>query len=226
MEESMEENKLRGLDTAIRRIRKQVFTEIADIAFSGADLREIEKIPYIISPGDVPRYRESIYRERAVSSERVRLAMGLSLRPEDAPVHITSGVEETNIGQLYYEPPLMQVIPSACYACENHVFEVSNQCKGCLAQPCAEVCPTEAIHRVRGFAVIEQDKCIQCGKCKEVCPYDAISEKRRPCADACGVNAIESDHMGRASINQRKCVSCGMCMTSCPFGAISRRFIR
>ena len=38
------------------------------------------------------QYRESIYRERAVASERVRLAMGLSLRPENRAVHLTSGL--------------------------------------------------------------------------------------------------------------------------------------
>ena len=56
-----------------------------------------------------PLYRESIYRERAICSERVRLAMGLSLRPDDEPVHVTSGLDESNVAEKYYEPPLMQV---------------------------------------------------------------------------------------------------------------------
>ena len=63
---------------------------------------------------DEKRYRESVYRARAVLSERLRLAMGLSLRPEDKPVHLTAGMEASNISDKYYEPPLMQVIPSAC----------------------------------------------------------------------------------------------------------------
>ena len=47
--------------------------------------------------------------------ERVRLAMGtVSLRPDDEPVHVTSGLDESNVAEKYYEPPLMQVIPSAC----------------------------------------------------------------------------------------------------------------
>ena len=32
-----------------------------------------------------------------------------SLRPEDKPVHMTAGIEESNISEKYYEPPLMQV---------------------------------------------------------------------------------------------------------------------
>ena len=102
---------MRGLDTPIRKLRKQVFTEIARLAYSRADIKTIEEIPFIITPGDEPKYRESIYRERAIASERLRLEMGMSLRPEDKPVHITQGIEESDIAAKYYEPPLMQVIP-------------------------------------------------------------------------------------------------------------------
>ena len=72
-----------------------------------------------------------------------------------------------------------------------------------------------------GRSVIDQEKCIKCGKCKTVCPYDAISHQQRPCLAHCGVNAIHSDAHGRAVIDTEKCVSCGQCMVSCPFGAIA-----
>lgn len=213
---------MRGLETPVRKLRRQVFVEVAKVAYESTNINDdIEAIPYIITEGDVPKYRESIYRERAIVSERVRLAMGLSLRPENKPVHITSNLKESNISEKYYEPPLMQVIPSACDGCESNQYEVSNQCKGCMAHPCNEVCPVDAIKMIDGRSHIDQEKCIRCGKCKAVCPYDAIAKKVRPCASACGVNAIESDDMGRATINLDKCVSCGMCMVSCPFGAIA-----
>lgn len=214
---------MRGLDTNVKRIRRKVFKEIARVGFESEPetlVADIEAIPYEIVK-ERASYRESIYRERAVASERVRLAMGMSLRPENTAVHITSGLEASNIDEKYYEPPLMQVIPSACDACEPKMYEVSNMCRGCVAHPCKEVCPKGAIRIVKGKSVIDQEKCIKCGKCKSVCPYDAIAKKERPCARACGVNAIESDEMGRAKINNDKCVSCGMCMVSCPFGAIS-----
>lgn len=115
----------------------------------------------------------------------------------------------------------MQVVPSACASCEDNKYEVSDMCKGCLAHPCAEVCPKHAISMVNGHSYIDQEKCVHCGKCKSVCPYDAISKKERPCSRACGVKAIGSDEFGRAKIDNEKCVSCGMCMVSCPFGAIS-----
>ena len=214
---------IRGLDTTVRKIRRQVFEEVARLGFhANAETlhNDMEEIPYRMV-NDETKYRDSVYRARAIVRERLRLAMGLSLRPEDKPVHLTAGVEASNISDKYYEPPLMQVIPSACMACEERGYEVSNMCKGCLAHPCMEVCPKGAISMVNGKSYIDQEKCIKCGKCKSACPYDAISKKERPCQQACGVNAIISDAQGRAKINNDKCVSCGMCMVNCPFGAIS-----
>ena len=214
---------MRGLDTPIRKIRREVFREIAAVAFESDQdhfKAEIEAIPYRIVQ-ERAQYRDSIYRERAVASERVRLAMGMSLRPENKAVHITAGMEKSNIDEKYYEPPLMQVIPSACDACEPNSYMVSDMCRGCVAHPRRQVCPKDAIIIKKGKSIIDQEKCIRCGKCKQICPYDAISKMERPCARACGVDAIESDQLGRAKINTEKCVSCGMCMVSCPFGAIS-----
>lgn len=213
---------MRGIETPITRIRRTVFREVARVAFESENINDdIEAIPYKVTPGDVPLYRESIWRERAIAAERVRLAMGLSLRPEDKPVHVTSGLSMSNISDKYYEPPLMQVIPSACDMCEHNVYEVSDQCHGCVAHPCVSVCPKGAVSIVDGKSHIDREKCIKCGKCKAVCPYDAIAKKVRPCTVVCGVNAIESDEHGRAKINNEKCVSCGQCMVSCPFGAIA-----
>ena len=215
---------IRGLDTTVKRLRRKVFEEVARLGFEANDetlCDDMEAIPYAMVNEESPVYRDSIYRARAVVRERLRLAMGLSLRPENKPVHLTAGVEARNISDKYYEPPLMQVIPSACAACEERGYEVSNMCKGCLAHPCMEVCPKSAISMVNGKSHIDQEKCIKCGKCKSACPYDAISCKARPCKMACGVGAIASAPMGRAYINNDKCVSCGMCMVNCPFGAIS-----
>lgn len=213
---------MRGIDTALRKLRHEIFKEVAKVAYESEDIREdLVAIPYKITPDDKPKYRESIYRERAIASERVRLAMGLSLRPEDRHVHATSGLTKSNISAKYYEPPLMQVIPSACEACEDNVYVVSDQCRGCVAHPCETVCPKGAVSIVQGKSVIDQQKCIKCGKCKSVCPYDAIAHKMRPCSSACGVKAIKSDGVGRAKIDDSVCVGCGQCMVACPFGAIA-----
>ena len=124
---------MRGLETSVVKLRHEVFKEVSKVAYDSAPENinsDIEAIPYAITPTEVPQYRESIYRERAIASERVRLAMGMSLRPADKPVHLTSGLDQSNISDKYYEPPLMQVIPSACDACEENAYEVTNQCRG------------------------------------------------------------------------------------------------
>lgn len=115
------------------------------------------------------------------------------------------------------------MIKFACNACtEKRVF-VTDGCQGCLAHPCEEVCPKDAVklNRTNGRARINDEKCIRCGKCADVCAYHAIIIQERPCAAACGVDAIHTDENGKADIDYDKCVSCGMCLVNCPFGAIS-----
>ncbi len=83
---------MRGLDTPVRKVRRKVFTEIARLGFANRPetlISDIEEIPYKIVQ-EKASYRESIYRERAVVNERVRLAMGMSLRPENRAVHVLS----------------------------------------------------------------------------------------------------------------------------------------
>ena len=214
--------KMRGLYSSKTEIRHKIFTEIARMAYEEQSPEEVlEELPYKIIPGEVATYRDSIFLERAVVGERLRVAMGMSLRKITEHAPISKGVEPSIIEEKYYEPPLINVIKFACNACPEKRVMTTEGCQGCLEHPCVEVCPKKAVHMEGGRSHIDETLCIKCGKCKSVCPYDAISKKERPCAKACGVNAIESDKMGRAYVNPDKCVSCGMCMVSCPFGAIS-----
>ena len=212
---------MRGLYSSKTKIRHQIFTEIARLAYEGDIEKEMDDLPYKILPGEIATYRDSIFLERAIVGERLRVAMGLPLRNISEHAPIAKGVEASLIEEKYYEPPLLQVIPSACNECKEKAFIVGEQCQGCMAHPCMEVCPKKAISFKDGYSYIDQEKCIKCGQCKKVCPYGAIYERKRPCANACGVGAIETDYAGRAKINPDKCVSCGMCMVNCPFGAIA-----
>lgn len=153
---------MRGIDTPVRKMRREIFKEIAQLAYHSDNLNDdVEALPYKIVNPETPIYRESIYREREIVREQIRLAMGLSLRPEDAPVHVTQGLEESNIDEKYYEPPMIQVIPSACNACPENEYCVTDRCMGCVAHPCQVVCPRGAISTVNGKSVIDQSKCIR-----------------------------------------------------------------
>lgn len=211
---------MRGLYSSKTKIRHQIFTEIARLAYEGDIEKEMDDLPYKILPGEIATYRDSIFLERAIVGERLRVAMGLPLRNISEHAPISKGVEASLIEEKYYEPPLINIIKFACNSCLEKRVIVTEGCQGCLEHPCQEVCPKQAIHMENGRSVIDQEKCIKCGKCLESCPYNAIIKQERPCAKACGMNAIHSDEYGRAEIDYDKCVSCGMCLVSCPFSAI------
>lgn len=213
---------MKGIYTPITKVRRQVFAELARIAFNDLELsKEINNSVFKIVPGEVAKFRDSIFKERAVVGERLRLALGLPLRKLDERVSISQGIADVDMSKRAYTPPLVNVISFACEACPTKSYKVTDNCRKCIAHPCKSVCPVNAISLQDSGAYIDQEKCIKCGKCQNACPYSAVIGFDRPCAKACGVNAIESDHLGRATINRDKCVSCGMCMISCPFGAIA-----
>ena len=211
---------MRGIPSLITDIRKNVFTEVARMAYAGGDYTGAEDLPYQIVPGDQPLHRESIFLERAIAGERVRLAMGLSIRPIQTRSLMTEGMDAAAIAEQYYEPPLVNIIPYACHACPTNQYKVTVGCQNCLAASCQQVCPKGAISFVNGRSHIDNEKCIKCGKCAKACPYHAIIHLERPCQASCGMDAIGCDAHGKAVINQDKCVACGQCLVSCPFGAI------
>ena len=215
----------RGINTTVIQIRRQVFTEVARMAYANVKGEQanhlMRKIPYTIIPGEEGKLRKDIFLERAIVEERVRLAMGLPTRRMDEHNSVVSGLEDASIADKYYDPPLVNVIKFSCNRCPEKLVKVSDLCQGCLAHPCMEVCPKKAITWESGRSTIDQEKCIKCGRCVGVCPYNAIVKTERPCAAACGMGAIHSDELGRAEIDYSKCVSCGQCLVNCPFGAIA-----
>ena len=216
---------MRGVETRIQEIRHRIFREVARMAYHTewpVDKR-IEELPYKIIPGEVGNYRNDVFLERAIVGERLRLAMGLPCRTAAEHAPLSDNIEAADRPETYYTPPLINVIKFACNGCHEKRLIVTEGCQGCLAHPCEEVCPKDAVHldRHTGMSHIDQDKCIRCGRCADVCAYNAIIVQERPCAMACGVGAIGTDANGKAHIDEEKCVSCGMCLVNCPFGAIA-----
>lgn len=211
---------MRGIYSNKTEMRHKVFTEIARMAYDGSDLSRIEELPYEIVPGEIGKNYDNIFLERAIIGERLRATMGLPIRKMSEHAPLSDGIDASAIDEKYYDPPLINIIKFACHSCpEKRVF-ITNGCQGCIEHPCIEVCPKDAIHMENGHSVIDEEKCIKCGKCVSACPYNAIIKQERPCAAACGMNAIKSDEYGRADIDYNQCVSCGMCLVSCPFSAI------
>ena len=109
---------MRNFKCYIADLRKRVFAEVARLAYEGGDYTRMEKLPYEIVPGEVGNQRSSIFLERAIVGERIRLAMGLPLRPVAEHSVLSDGVEESAIAEKYYDPPLVNIIKYACNACE------------------------------------------------------------------------------------------------------------
>jgi len=217
----------RGLYTDVVDIRRRVFVSVAETILSHNHKNieeikdEIAKIPYKIINKEDPTYRCCVYKERAIVSERIRLALGLPLWEGGLSGPVYTGIEKGLTTVKTIDLNMVNVIPEACERCPEKTYEVTDNCRKCLAHPCSLVCPARAVYFTHDSAVIDQEKCVKCGRCKEACPYEAIVTYDRPCASVCGVNAIENDEVGRAKINYDKCVRCGMCIVSCPFGAIA-----
>lgn len=186
-------------ETRIQYLKYQVLKEVAKEAWSGELIENVLDIPKKIIPGKTPSMRCCVYKERAILSERVKLAMG---------------------GHRG-DPNIIEVIDIACDECPMGGYEVTNSCRGCLAQRCHNACPKDAIYFDNNHqAHINKEKCINCGACARACQYTAIDNRKRPCENACPVKAIEAKEEQAAKINHDKCLNCGACISQCPFGAI------
>ena len=153
----------------------------------------------MIVPGKEATMRCCIYKERAIVSERIKLAMG---------------GDKTN-------PNVIEVIDIACDECPVSGYDVTESCRGCIAHRCEDVCKRGAItYDEHQKAHIDKSKCVNCGACARVCPYSAIINRKRPCENACKIKAIHMGEDKAACIDNSKCISCGACVYQCPFGAI------
>lgn len=191
---------MRKFDTKVQYLKYKVLREVARQAWNDTLLDNLLDIPKIIVPGNTPTMRCCVYKERAILSERVRLAMG--------------GNKDN--------PNVIEVIEIACDECPAAGYSVTDSCRGCLAHRCEDVCKRGAISfDGNHVAHIDKTKCVECGMCAKVCPYTAIINRKRPCQNACKINAISINENNSASINNEKCTSCGACVYQCPFGAIT-----
>lgn len=192
--------KIRKFDTKVQHLKYKVLREVARAELEGQLEQRLLDIPKTIMPGPEPTMRCCIYKERAIVSERIKLAMG---------------GDRTN-------PNVIEVIDIACDECPTSGYEVTELCRGCIAHRCEDVCPRGAITTDENLKThIDKSKCINCGLCAKVCPYGAIINRVRPCERACKMNAISAGENGAAEIDDSQCVSCGACVYQCPFGAIS-----
>ena len=190
--------------------KREVLVHVAKYCFEGTLEAHKEFIPLEIVPhGSQPTYRCCVYREREVLRNRVDWACGRA-SVYDGENHYTF-TDET-----------VAVMNSACEGCPLQRYTVTSNCQHCMAKRCLQACRFGAITMTHQGAIINPDKCRECGMCAQACPYNAIADARRPCVRSCPVDAISVDKKNRrAFIDYNKCISCGNCTVACPFSAIS-----
>ena len=190
---------MRKFDTKVQYLKYKVLREVARQAWNNTLQDNLLDIPQIIIPGNTPTMRCCVYQERAIINEYVKMAMG--------------GHKDN--------PNVIEVLEIACDECPMGGYEVTNACRGCMANRCEDVCKRGAITFDENHgAHIDKSKCVDCGACAKVCPYSAIVDRKRPCLQSCRIKAISVNENKAAMISNEKCISCGACVYQCPFGAI------
>ena len=191
---------MRKFDTKVQHLKYKVLREVARLAWNDTLYENLLDIPKQIVPGNKPSMRCCVYKERAILGERVKIALGGDKNNKN----------------------IIEVIDIACDECPVCGYEVTNACRGCLANRCEDVCKFGAISFDSDHvAHIDKSKCKECGACAKACPFTAIVSRTRPCQNACKVKAITMNENMAAKIDNNKCIQCGACVYLCPFGAIT-----
>ena len=146
---------MRKFDTKVQLLKYKVLREVARLAFEDRLLDCYTEIPKMIVKGPEATMRCCIYKERAIVGERIRMALG--------------GNKEN--------PNVIEVIDIACDECPVSGYTVTESCRGCIAHRCEDVCKRGAISFDKHQrAVIDKEKCVECGACASTCPVGAPAQ--------------------------------------------------
>ena len=84
---------------------------------------------------------------------------------------------------------------------------------------CVAACKFDAIHVENGVAVVDKEKCTNCGACRAACPHHLIVEV--PYKQKVFVNCSNKDKGPAVTkVCANSCIACGMCERTCKFDAI------
>ncbi len=208
----------------IMKLKRQTLIEMSRLLEKNELKKSLFLLPKKLLPGPEGTYRNSVYHEREVLKQRIKLFLGLDYEKSKnlELFQISEHLDEILEGksELLDKEKKIHIIKEGCDSCPSGRYYITDLCRNCVAHSCMNSCPKDAISFENGRASINTEKCIGCGLCEQSCNYFAITKLERPCEVSCSVEAIEKDETNAAEINYDKCVTCGACYISCPFGAV------
>lgn len=203
-------------------IRRDLMSRTVKLLKEGNLVENIDRLPIEYSPRhNAAKRRCCIYKERAIIKYKMMPVLGFAVGDEKDELTPLSAYAKSALSRESIHHRILTVADEACTSCVKANYIVTNLCKGCVGSACKMNCPKDAISfKHNGQAVIDDNKCVNCGICQKACPYHSIVYMPVPCEEACPVDAIKKDKYGVEQIDESKCIYCGRCVNACPFGAI------
>ncbi|MEL5720375.1 MAG: monomeric [FeFe] hydrogenase [Treponemataceae bacterium] len=207
-----------NLNNRAVRLKREILVKIVKLQLAGHLEEGVQFISHELVPLGSTSTRCCVYHDREIIRMRIMARLGCSVEDYDEQRSLAEVVRMA-LAREKPTAPMLTVLDLACNACVRSHYLVTNACQACLARPCEVNCPKKCI-TITNRAMIDEERCINCGLCMKNCPYHAIIKIPVPCEEACPVKAISKDKNGKESIDYSKCIFCGNCMRECPFGAM------
>ena len=117
------------------KLRRQTLIKIAKLHIKDELTKELPKLNKTLLPGTKPTYRASIYHEREVLKQRIKLYLGLDYnKTKDFELfEISEGLKEISVDSFSSQGKFIQVIKEACDACPSGKFFATDLCRNCVA---------------------------------------------------------------------------------------------
>ncbi len=203
--------------------KRELLVRILKLKNENSLLENIDRIPLEMRPRTNSPIRCCVHKDRAVIKYKIMALLGFNIADEQDELTPLKEYAQRSLAGQERSGNFLTVVDEACSSCVQVNYTVTNLCQGCEARSCKVNCPKDAIAVLNGKAIIDNQKCINCGLCQKACPFHAIAYLSVPCEQSCPVDAIKKNKNGVEEINFDKCIHCGKCMTACPFGAINEK---
>ncbi len=215
---------MRGVHSAVDDIRRNVFTEVARLAYEGGDLSRVDMIPYMRPFGLWRNNMRGVHSavddiRRNVFTEVARLAYegGDLSRVDMIPYKMIPGEVAQHRHDVFLERAViaarvrlalgMDLNPGKPRSALSDQIQEAATDQKYFEEPLVNIIPF-ACNACPPKQIRITDSCQGC-----------ISH---PCMNVCPKDAIYLDKDKHCHIDQDKCIKCGKCFSQCPYHAISK----